>query len=94
MGQGVDLNLTNILNAKVNSQLKELKQQIDEVNKAATSSSGSGKTSEIKQINALLTQQYNAQLKLTNLENRSNVSQNQVNRQQSLLNDAKMRLAA
>lgn len=95
LGKGVDLNLTNILNAKVNSQLKELKQQIDDINKAAATpaaGSGSGKVSQIKQINELLTQQYNAQIKLANLENRSNVNQNQIQRQQNLLNEAQMRL--
>lgn len=96
LGKGVDLNLTNILNTKVNSQLQELKRQIDEVNRAATGTSGgrgSTRNAQLKEINSLLTQQYNAQLKLAQLENRQTVNRPQIDRQQSLLREAQERLA-
>lgn len=63
LGKGVDLNLTNILNAKVNEQLNNLKQQIDAVNKAST-----GRTSQqnqsIREASVLLKEQQDLQTKL------------------------------
>lgn len=40
LGQGVDLNLTKIINTKVNSQLAELRKEIDSVRKATTGMTG------------------------------------------------------
>jgi len=92
LGKGVDLNLTNILNTKVNTQLQQLKQQIEEVGKAAAGIKTSGNPAQIREINNLLTQQYNAQLKLVNLENRGSVNENQISRQQKLYDEARSAL--
>jgi len=55
LGQGVDLNLTNILNAKVGSQLKQIQDQIAGIGKAAKEvGSSNGTTSIQNRINEMV----------------------------------------
>lgn len=63
MGQGVDLDLTKIVNAKVNSQLNELKKQIDAINKAATGM-GASQRDQVNQAVSLMKQQIDLENKM------------------------------
>ena len=62
LGQGIDLDLSKIINAKVNSQLEALKQQIDNVTKAATGRSAQ-QASDLQKVTRALQAQLNAQIK-------------------------------
>ena len=62
LGQGVDLDLSKIINAKVNSQLEALKQQIDNVAKASTGRSAQ-QASDLQKVTQALQAQLNAQIK-------------------------------
>ena len=63
LGKGVDLDLTNLLNAKVNTQLQNLKKQIDEVSKAATGRTTS-QSAQIKEASRALTEMINLEAKM------------------------------
>ena len=63
LGKGVDLNLTNILNTKVNTQLQQLKQQIEAVSKAA-SGMGTSQRDQINQAVSLMKQQIDLENKM------------------------------
>lgn len=65
LGQGVDLDLTKILEAKVSKTLTGLQQQINSLGKSA-SSTAKQTSNEVKEATALLKEQYNLQAKLTN----------------------------
>ena len=55
LGEGVDLNLTNILNTKVNTQLKSLRSEIENVSKAANNvGAAKGNTSIQNRINEMV----------------------------------------
>lgn len=63
LGKGVDLNLTNILNTKVNTQLQQLKQQIEAVSKATTGM-GTSQRDQINQAVSLMKQQIDLENKM------------------------------
>ena len=61
LGKGVDLDLTKILNAKVNTQLENLKKQIEEVSRAATGQT-TAQRKQAQEAKNLLDQQNKAEL--------------------------------
>ena len=63
LGKGVDLDLTKIVNTKVNTQLNNLKRQIQEIGQA-TSQASKVSTNELKEATKLLKEQIQLEAKL------------------------------